>query len=168
MATWLNWEICRYYYRPIDWRIRCPINIMNFLYQRHIYGYCKTHASPSNGKIKFNEDLVHSIRARQGHHVFLCSINLYITIVSEDIGHNVNIPHQSFLIVQNDQYVELEQVFAQIRVRTPTLNFKEKVRKYIIQNQTERCIRALTCIIHPHLYMVMFIYYQKQVIYGYY
>ncbi|KAI3666559.1 hypothetical protein L1987_88923 [Smallanthus sonchifolius] len=33
--------------------------------------------------------------------------------------------------VQNDQYVESEQVIAEIRARTSTLNLKEKVRKHI-------------------------------------
>nr|YP_010174077.1 RNA polymerase beta'' subunit [Coleus scutellarioides]QSJ54828.1 RNA polymerase beta'' subunit [Coleus scutellarioides] len=87
--------------------------------------------APSNGKIKFKENLVHPTRTRHGHPAFLCSINLYVTIESEDIRHNVNIPPQSFLLVQNDQYVESEQVIAEIRARTSTLNFKEKVRKHI-------------------------------------
>nr|YP_010223246.1 RNA polymerase beta'' subunit [Euphorbia peplus]UCL27239.1 RNA polymerase beta'' subunit [Euphorbia peplus] len=87
--------------------------------------------SPSNGKIKFNEDLVHPIRTRHGHPAFLCYIDLYVTIESQDIIHNVPIPHKSFLLVQNDQYVESEQVIAEIRTGTYTLNFKEKVRKHI-------------------------------------
>nr|YP_009365650.1 RNA polymerase beta subunit [Digitalis lanata]ARJ61163.1 RNA polymerase beta subunit [Digitalis lanata] len=87
--------------------------------------------SPSSGKIKFNEGLVHPTRTRHGHPAFLCSIDLYVTIESEDIRHNVKIPPQSFLLVQNDQYVESEQVIAEIRAGTFTLNFKEKVRKHI-------------------------------------
>ncbi|KAL8531197.1 hypothetical protein ACS0TY_007997 [Phlomoides rotata] len=87
--------------------------------------------APSNEKIKFNEDLVHPTRTRHGHPTLLCSINLYVTIESEDIRHNVNIPSQSFLLVQNDQYVESEQVIAEIRAGTFTLNFKEKIRKHI-------------------------------------
>nr|AWH08862.1 RNA polymerase beta chain [Asclepias quadrifolia] len=87
--------------------------------------------APSNGKIKFNEDLVHPTRTRHGHPAFLCSIDLYVTIEGEDILHNVNIPPKSFLLVQNDQYVESEQVIAEIRAGTSTLNLKDKVRKYI-------------------------------------
>nr|YP_010689053.1 RNA polymerase beta'' subunit [Distyliopsis laurifolia]WBR73983.1 RNA polymerase beta'' subunit [Distyliopsis laurifolia] len=87
--------------------------------------------APSNGKIKFNEDLVHPTRTRHGHPAFLCYRNLYVTIESEDILHNVNIPPKSFLLVQNDQYVESEQVIAEIRAGTYTLNFKERVRKHI-------------------------------------
>nr|YP_010004484.1 RNA polymerase beta'' subunit [Aldama filifolia]YP_010005249.1 RNA polymerase beta'' subunit [Aldama nudibasilaris]YP_010153213.1 RNA polymerase beta'' subunit [Aldama robusta]YP_010153298.1 RNA polymerase beta'' subunit [Aldama rubra]QNR02566.1 RNA polymerase beta'' subunit [Aldama filifolia]QNR03331.1 RNA polymerase beta'' subunit [Aldama nudibasilaris]QQW51041.1 RNA polymerase beta'' subunit [Aldama robusta]QQW51126.1 RNA polymerase beta'' subunit [Aldama rubra] len=87
--------------------------------------------APFNGKIKFNEDLVHPTRTRHGHPAFICSRDLYVTIESEDIIHNVCIPPKSFLLVQNDQYVESEQVIAEIRARTSTLNLKEKVRKHI-------------------------------------
>nr|YP_009920666.1 RNA polymerase beta'' subunit [Polemonium chinense]QMS48427.1 RNA polymerase beta'' subunit [Polemonium chinense] len=87
--------------------------------------------SPSNGKIKFKENLVHPTRTRHGHPAFLCSIDLYVTIESEDILHNVTIPSKSFLLVQNEQYVESEQVIAEIRAGTSTFNFKERVRKHI-------------------------------------
>nr|YP_010978130.1 RNA polymerase beta'' subunit [Chrysosplenium tetrandrum]WOC29869.1 RNA polymerase beta'' subunit [Chrysosplenium tetrandrum] len=87
--------------------------------------------APSNGKIKFNEDLVYPTRTRHGHPAFLCSLDLYVTIESEDILHNVNIPPKSFILVQNAQYVESEQVIAEIRAGTSTFNFKERVRKHI-------------------------------------
>nr|YP_009501389.1 RNA polymerase beta' subunit [Passiflora pittieri]AXB37958.1 RNA polymerase beta' subunit [Passiflora pittieri] len=87
--------------------------------------------APSNGKIKFNEDLVHPTRTRHGYPAFLCSIDLYVTIESEDILHNVTIPSKSVLLVQNDQYVESEQVIAEIRTGTYPFNFTERVRKHI-------------------------------------
>nr|YP_009439968.1 RNA polymerase beta subunit-2 [Gynostemma pentagynum]ATG86804.1 RNA polymerase beta subunit-2 [Gynostemma pentagynum] len=87
--------------------------------------------APSNGKIKFNEDLVHPTRTRHGHPAFLCYIDLYVTIESEDIIHNATIPPKSLLLVQNDQYVESEQVIAEIRAGTYTLNLKERVQKHI-------------------------------------
>nr|YP_010832315.1 RNA polymerase beta'' subunit [Astragalus scabrisetus]WFG51752.1 RNA polymerase beta'' subunit [Astragalus scabrisetus] len=87
--------------------------------------------APANGKIKFNEDLVHPTRTRHGYPAFLCNIDLYITIESDNIIHNVIIPPKSFLLVQNDQYVKSEQVIAEIRAGTSTLNLKEKVRKHI-------------------------------------
>nr|QHB79491.1 RNA polymerase beta subunit [Ruppia sinensis] len=87
--------------------------------------------APSNGKIKFNEDLVHPTRTRHGHPAFLCSIDLHVTIESQDILHNLNIPPKSLILVQNDQYVESEQVIAEIRAGASTLNFKERVRKHI-------------------------------------
>nr|YP_009668891.1 RNA polymerase subunit beta [Erisma bracteosum]QCW93889.1 RNA polymerase subunit beta [Erisma bracteosum] len=87
--------------------------------------------APSNGKIKFNQDLIHPTRMRHGHPAFLCSIDLYVTIESEDILHNVTIPPKSFLLVQNNQYVESEQVIAEIRAGAYTFNLKERVRKHI-------------------------------------
>nr|WAW82749.1 RNA polymerase beta'' subunit [Reineckea carnea] len=87
--------------------------------------------APSNGKIKFNEYLVHPTRTRHGHPAFLCSIDLYVTIESRDIIHSVNIPPKSLILVQNDQYVESEQVIAEIRAGTSTFHFKERVRKHI-------------------------------------
>jgi len=87
--------------------------------------------APSNGKVKFNEDLVHPTRTRHGHPAFLCSIDLDVTIESRDIIHNVNIPPKSLILVQNDQYVESEQVIAEIRAGTSIFHFREKVRKHI-------------------------------------
>nr|YP_009582162.1 RNA polymerase beta subunit [Bixa orellana]QBK83697.1 RNA polymerase beta subunit [Bixa orellana] len=87
--------------------------------------------APSNGKIKFNEDLVHPTRTRHGHPAFLCYMDLYVIIESEDVIHKVTIPSKSFLLVQNNQYVESEQVIAEIRAGTYTFNFKERVRKHI-------------------------------------
>nr|YP_010323829.1 RNA polymerase beta'' subunit [Miliusa glochidioides]UKP89979.1 RNA polymerase beta'' subunit [Miliusa glochidioides] len=87
--------------------------------------------APFNGKINFNEDLVHPTRTRHGYPAFLCYIDLCVTIESRDILHNVNIPPKSFLFVQNDQYVESEQAIAEIRAGKSTFQFKERVRKHI-------------------------------------
>nr|YP_010245174.1 RNA polymerase beta'' subunit [Echinaria capitata]QTJ28732.1 RNA polymerase beta'' subunit [Echinaria capitata] len=87
--------------------------------------------SPSNGKIQFTENLVHPTRTRHGQPAFLCYIDLYVTIQSQDILYSVNIPSKSLILVQNDQYVKSEQVIAEIRAGTPTLHFKERVQKHI-------------------------------------
>nr|QWL22024.1 RNA polymerase beta'' subunit [Cassytha capillaris]QWL22482.1 RNA polymerase beta'' subunit [Cassytha capillaris] len=90
--------------------------------------------APFNGKIKFDENSVHPARTRHGHPAFLCYMDLDVTIESHDILHNVNIPPKSFLLVQNNQYVESEQVIAEIRTGTSTFHFnkvKDKVRKHI-------------------------------------
>nr|QBE88764.1 RNA polymerase beta' subunit [Hypertelis spergulacea] len=87
--------------------------------------------APSNGKIKFNEDLVHPTRTRHGHPAFLCYLALSVTIESEDRFRNVTIPPNSFLLVQDNQYVESEQVIAELCAGPSTLNLKEKVRKHI-------------------------------------
>ena len=65
---------------------------------------------------------------------FYMYIYLYVTIESEDILHKVTIPPKSFLLVQNNQYVQSKQVIVQIRVATYTFNFKERVRKHIYSN----------------------------------
>nr|YP_010621319.1 RNA polymerase beta'' subunit [Cuscuta europaea]WBF90865.1 RNA polymerase beta'' subunit [Cuscuta europaea] len=87
--------------------------------------------APFNGKIKFNEDLVHPTRTRHGHPAFLCSIDLYLTIESEQTLHNIKIPLKSVLLVQNEQYVESEQIIAEICPRASSFHFKEKVHKNI-------------------------------------
>nr|YP_009500563.1 RNA polymerase b''-subunit [Plagiorhegma dubium]AWT58282.1 RNA polymerase b''-subunit [Plagiorhegma dubium]QBZ77630.1 RNA polymerase beta'' subunit [Plagiorhegma dubium] len=107
--------------------------------------------APSNGKIKFNEDLVHPTRTRHGHPAFLCSRDLYVTIEGQDILNNVAIPQKSFLLVQNDQYVESEQVIAEIRAGTSTLNFKERVRKHIYSD-SEGEIHWSTAVYHAPEY----------------
>jgi len=81
--------------------------------------------APSSRKIKFNEYLVHPTRTRHGHPAFLSSIDLCVTIESRDIIHSVNISPKSLILVQNNQYVESEQVIAKIRARTSTFHFKE-------------------------------------------
>ena len=68
------------------------------------------------------------------HTAFICYIYLYVTIESEDILHKVTIPPKSFLLVQNDQYVQSEQVIAEICAGTYTFNFKERFRKHIYSN----------------------------------
>nr|QBE88798.1 RNA polymerase beta' subunit [Pharnaceum aurantium] len=87
--------------------------------------------APWHGKIKFNEDLVHPTRTRHGHPAFLCSLALSVTIEGEDLRHNVTIPPKSLLLVQNNQYVESEQVIAEICGGTSTSNLKERVQKHI-------------------------------------
>nr|YP_009537358.1 RNA polymerase beta'' subunit [Dioscorea preussii]AYM33456.1 RNA polymerase beta'' subunit [Dioscorea preussii] len=87
--------------------------------------------APSSGKIKFNEDLVHRTRTRHGHPAFLCSIDLYVTLEGRDIIHNLNIPPKGLILVQNGQYVESEQLIAEIRAGAFSLNFKERIRKHI-------------------------------------
>ena len=85
--------------------------------------------APFNGKIEFNDNLVYPTRTRNGHPAYLCHNNLSITIDGQNQVQNLTIPPQSLLLVQNDQYVESEQIIAEVRARTSS--FKEKVRKNI-------------------------------------
>nr|ART87652.1 RpoC2 [Tsuga ulleungensis] len=85
--------------------------------------------APFNGKIEFNKNLAYPTRTCNGHPAYLCHNNLSITIDGKDQVQNLTIPPQSLLLVQNDQYVESEQIIAEVRTRTSS--FKEKVRKNI-------------------------------------
>ncbi|MBA0647502.1 hypothetical protein Goklo_015374, partial [Gossypium klotzschianum] len=43
-----------------------------------IGGTAKHVRAPFNGKIKFNEDLVHATHTRHEHHTCLCYMDLYV------------------------------------------------------------------------------------------
>lgn len=74
-------------------------------YSEYLQGNAQHVRARSDGKIKFNEDLVHPTCTRHGHLSFICSMNLHVAIESKDCLHP-----QSFLIVQIDQCVESEQM----------------------------------------------------------
>nr|YP_009299893.1 RNA polymerase beta' subunit [Pelargonium trifidum]AJB99807.1 RNA polymerase beta' subunit [Pelargonium trifidum] len=112
-------------------------------------GTAKYVRAPFNGTIKFNEDLVHPTRTRHGQPAFLCYIDLYLTIESEAIIHSVPIPPKSFLLVQNDQYVESEQVIAEICAGTSTCLFKDRVRKHIYSESSGE-MHWSTDVYHAH------------------
>nr|QYB22620.1 RNA polymerase beta'' subunit [Prumnopitys amara] len=86
--------------------------------------------APFNGKIKCNENLIFPTRTRHGHPAYICYNNLSVTIVDgHDKVQKLTIPSQSLLLVRNDQYVESEQVIAEVRANTSP--FKETVQKHI-------------------------------------
>nr|YP_010569692.1 RNA polymerase beta'' subunit [Podocarpus salignus]UZF97399.1 RNA polymerase beta'' subunit [Podocarpus salignus] len=86
--------------------------------------------APFNGKMKFNENFLFPTRTRHGHPAYICYNNFIVTLVDgHDKVQKLTIPSQSLLLVQNDQYVESEQVIAEVRARTSP--FKEKVQKHI-------------------------------------
>nr|QTT78441.1 RNA polymerase beta'' subunit [Andreaea rupestris var. fauriei] len=88
--------------------------------------------TPFNGIIKFNKNLIYPTRTRHGHPAWICHNNLSVVIKSKNKIHNLVIPSQSVLLVQNNQYVESKQVIAEVRAKISP--FKEKVQKYIYSN----------------------------------
>lgn len=88
--------------------------------------------TPFNGVIQFNSESVYPTRTRHGHPAWISSNNLSVIIKSKKKLHNLIIPPQSLLLIQNNQYVESKQVIAEIRAKTSP--FKEKVQKYIYSN----------------------------------
>jgi DNA-directed RNA polymerase subunit beta' len=72
--------------------------------------------------------------------------------------------------VKNDQYVESEQVIAEIRAGTSTFHLKERVRKHLYSD-SEGEMHWSTDVYHAPEYThgnVHFLPNPKQVIYGYY
>nr|QFK69584.1 RNA polymerase beta' subunit [Pogonatum inflexum] len=88
--------------------------------------------TPFNGTIKFDTNLVYPTRTRHGHPAWICHNNLSVSIKSKKKIHNLIIPPQSVLLIQNNQYVESKQIIAEVRAKTSP--FKEKVQKYIYSN----------------------------------
>nr|YP_009531784.1 bet'' subunit of RNA polymerase [Leiosporoceros dussii]AXZ70937.1 bet'' subunit of RNA polymerase [Leiosporoceros dussii] len=85
-----------------------------------------------NGTIKFDTDLVYPTRTRHGHPAWICRTDLSVSIKSKNEIHNLIIPSQSLLLIQNNQYVESKQLIAEVRAKISP--FKEKVQKYIYSN----------------------------------
>ena len=88
--------------------------------------------TPFNGIIQFDRNSVYPTRTRHGHPAWICNNNLSVIIKSKKKLHNLIIPSQSMLLVQNNQYVESKQVIAEIRAKISP--FKEKVQKHIYSN----------------------------------
>nr|AGC26783.1 DNA-directed RNA polymerase subunit beta' [Psilotum nudum] len=87
---------------------------------------------PFNGIISFAEDSVHPIRTRHGHPAWICQDNLSVSVKNKNRIHNVIIPYQSLILVQNNQYVESKQVIAEVRINQSLP--KERVKKHIYSN----------------------------------
>jgi DNA-directed RNA polymerase subunit beta' len=94
--------------------------------------------------------LVYPTRTCNGHPTYLCHNNLSITIDGQDQVKNLTIPPQSLLLVQNDQYVESEQIIAKVHART--YSFKEKVHKNIYSD-LEREMHWSTNVCHAPEYV---------------
>nr|QHD46863.1 RNA polymerase beta'' subunit [Anthoceros agrestis] len=88
--------------------------------------------TPFNGTIEFDTDLVYPTRTRHGHPAWVCRTDLAVTIKSKNKIHNLIIPSQSLLLIQNNQYVESKQLIAEVHAKVSP--FKEKVQKYIYCN----------------------------------
>nr|YP_011030788.1 RNA polymerase beta'' subunit [Hiya brooksiae]WQT71165.1 RNA polymerase beta'' subunit [Hiya brooksiae] len=87
---------------------------------------------PFNGLINFDERLVHPTRTRHGHPAWMCRNDLPISIRSCDDVHNFVIPAQSLLMIRNGQYVESQQIIAEVRAKEFPL--KERIQKPIYPN----------------------------------
>nr|YP_010395670.1 RNA polymerase beta'' subunit [Cyathea lepifera]UQJ73745.1 RNA polymerase beta'' subunit [Cyathea lepifera] len=87
---------------------------------------------PFNGLINPDERSVYPTRTRHGHPAWMCRNELPILIKSHNNIHNFTIPAQSLLMIRNDQYVESQQIIAEVRAKEFPL--KERIQKSIYPN----------------------------------
>nr|YP_009549002.1 RNA polymerase beta'' subunit [Calciphilopteris ludens]AYW15977.1 RNA polymerase beta'' subunit [Calciphilopteris ludens] len=87
---------------------------------------------PFNGLINFDEKLVHPTRTRHGHPAWMCQNDLPILIDNYGDTHKSVIPAQSLLMIRNGQYVESQQIIAEVRAKE--FPPKERIRKPIYSN----------------------------------
>nr|AWS01008.1 RNA polymerase b''-subunit [Pilularia americana] len=87
---------------------------------------------PFNGLINFDERPVYPTRTRHGHPAWMCRNELPILIKSCSNIHNFTIPAQSLLMIRNGQYVESQQIIAEVRAKESPL--KERIQKSIYPN----------------------------------
>ncbi len=84
---------------------------------------------PFNGLINSDENLVHPTRTRHGHPAWMCQNDLPLIIDSYGDTHDSVIPAQSLLMIRNGQYVESQQIIAEVRARE--FPPKERIQKPI-------------------------------------
>nr|Q85FM9.2 RecName: Full=DNA-directed RNA polymerase subunit beta''; AltName: Full=PEP; AltName: Full=Plastid-encoded RNA polymerase subunit beta''; Short=RNA polymerase subunit beta'' [Adiantum capillus-veneris]AAP29382.2 RNA polymerase beta'' chain [Adiantum capillus-veneris] len=87
---------------------------------------------PFNGLIKFDERLLHPTRTRHGHPAWMCRNDLPLFIGNSVGTQNSLIPAQSLLMIRTGQYVESQQVIAEVRAKE--FPPKECIRKPIYPN----------------------------------
>nr|YP_009548829.1 RNA polymerase beta'' subunit [Ceratopteris cornuta]AYW15804.1 RNA polymerase beta'' subunit [Pteris vittata] len=87
---------------------------------------------PFNGLINSDEKLVHPTRTRHGHPAWVCRNDLPLIIDSSDNIHTSVIPARSLLMIRNGQYVESQQIIAEVRAKE--FPPKERIQKPIYPN----------------------------------
>nr|BDD17414.1 RNA polymerase beta'' subunit [Takakia lepidozioides] len=114
--------------------------------------------TPFNGTIKFDTDLVYPTRTRHGHPAWICHNQISVIIESRNKIHNLMVPPQSVLLVQNNQYVESKQVIAEIRAKLSP--FKEKIQKYIYSDLEGEMhwstkVRHVSGYVHSNVHLIL-------------
>nr|YP_009427026.1 RNA polymerase beta'' subunit [Macrothelypteris torresiana]ASU95701.1 RNA polymerase beta'' subunit [Macrothelypteris torresiana]QBA55933.1 RNA polymerase beta'' subunit [Macrothelypteris torresiana] len=87
---------------------------------------------PFNGLINSDGRLVYPTRTRHGHPAWMCRNALSVVIRSCGATHDFVVPAQSLLMIRNGQYVEAQQIIAEVRAKEFPL--KERIRKAIYPN----------------------------------
>nr|YP_009549610.1 RNA polymerase beta'' subunit [Goniophlebium niponicum]AYW16856.1 RNA polymerase beta'' subunit [Goniophlebium niponicum] len=87
---------------------------------------------PFNGLIDFDGRLAYPTRTRHGHPAWMCRNDLSVSITSCSDVHNFVIPARSLLMIRDGQYVEAQQIVAEVRAKEFPL--KERIQKAIYPN----------------------------------
>nr|YP_009426416.1 RNA polymerase beta'' subunit [Diplazium dushanense]ASU95091.1 RNA polymerase beta'' subunit [Diplazium dushanense] len=87
---------------------------------------------PFNGLINSDGRLVYPTRTRHGHPAWMCRNDLSVVIRSCGAIHDFVVPAQSLLTIRNGQYVEAQQIIAEVRAKEFPL--KERIQKAIYPN----------------------------------
>nr|YP_009690824.1 RNA polymerase beta'' subunit [Oleandra articulata]QEG57604.1 RNA polymerase beta'' subunit [Oleandra articulata] len=87
---------------------------------------------PFNGLINSDGRLAYPTRTRHGHPAWMCRNDLPVIITGCGDIHNFVVPARSLLMIRNGQYVEAQQIIAEVRAKEFPL--KERIQKAIYPN----------------------------------
>lgn len=87
---------------------------------------------PFNGLINSDGSLVYPTRTRLGYPAWMCRNDLPVVITRCGDIHNFVIPARSLLMIRTGQYVEAQQIIAEVRAKEFPL--KERIQKAIYPN----------------------------------
>nr|YP_009425449.1 RNA polymerase beta'' subunit [Austroblechnum melanocaulon]ASU94124.1 RNA polymerase beta'' subunit [Austroblechnum melanocaulon] len=87
---------------------------------------------PFNGLVKSDGRMVYPTRTRHGHPAWMCRNDLSVVIRSCGATHDFVVPAQSLPMIRNGQYVEAQQIVAEVRAKE--FPPKERIQKAIYPN----------------------------------
>nr|YP_010444942.1 RNA polymerase beta'' subunit [Schizaea poeppigiana]UTJ90387.1 RNA polymerase beta'' subunit [Schizaea poeppigiana] len=87
---------------------------------------------PFNGIVNLDEESVYPTRTRHGHPAWVCRNELTLLIKGSGDIKSIAIPARSLVMIRNNQYVDSQQIIAE--VRTKEFPSKERIQKSIYPN----------------------------------
>lgn len=90
--------------------------------------------TPISGIISLNPNLISPTRTRHGYPAWICEESLSVRVENTNEIHDLLIPSQSLILIQNNQYIESKQIIAE--VRTAKSPVKETVEKNVYSSLT--------------------------------
>nr|YP_009424113.1 RNA polymerase b''-subunit [Schizaea pectinata]APT66054.1 RNA polymerase b''-subunit [Schizaea pectinata] len=88
--------------------------------------------TPFNGIVNLDEGSVYPTRTRHGHPAWVCRHELPLLIQGSSDTNSVAIPARSLVMIRNNQYVDSQQIIAEVRAKEFPL--KERIQKSIYPN----------------------------------